>query len=175
MTESNQPLEMPNNKTDLLQRIQHSWEKLENDLNKLTEDQLARPLEGGWSVKDHLCHLAAWELGMAELLKKRNRFEAMQVEEAVRAGKDENEVNDVIFQHFRRLSVPESVNFFLDAHTQMLDAISTLENADLFRPYSYFLPPGQSGPEEPVINWVIGNTYEHYDSHRGYLNGIFAK
>ena len=65
---------------------------LENTLRLLSDEQMTKPGPSGWSIKDHLAHLAVWEMGIAELLRRRPRFAAMQVEEAVAQGRSEEEV-----------------------------------------------------------------------------------
>lgn len=48
--------------------------------------------------------------------------------------------------------------------------------ADLFRTYSYFQPdePGEDSGR-PIIAWIIGNTYEHYDEHRAWIEELIAR
>jgi len=92
-------------KGELLERIQESYAALGETLRPLSEDQLDRPGPSGWAVKDHLAHLAVWELGIAELLQRRPRFAAMQVEEAFSQGQSQDEINDLIYQRNAVLSL----------------------------------------------------------------------
>jgi len=92
----NQDESLPQNKAELLERIQRSRSALEGTLSALSEDQLRQAGPSGWSIKDHLAHLATWELGIVELLRHRPRFAAMQIEEAISQGKSEEEINDLI-------------------------------------------------------------------------------
>jgi uncharacterized damage-inducible protein DinB len=68
----------PQNKAELLTLIEQSRQTLEEALNRLSEAQLTELKDAqGWSVKDHLTHLAAWERGMVDLLEYRARYEGM--------------------------------------------------------------------------------------------------
>jgi hypothetical protein len=52
-------------------------------------------------------------------------------------------------------------------------AVGKLSDADLQKPYSHNQP---SDPDEkrPVIVWVVGNTYEHYPDHIGWINQLIS-
>lgn len=163
-------------KAELLAKINQSRARLEDSLGRLSESQLTRPGPDGWSIKDHLAHLAAWELGMAELLGRGDRFAAMQVETvfALGHGEDEDltdEINALIYQHHAGLSYAQVLAEFREVHRQMLDAINAFSDMDLYRAYSDYTPDGK-GPQAPVINWIMGNTYEHYDEHTQYIQKL---
>jgi hypothetical protein len=166
---------MPANKAELLRLIHASRTALEKTLNGLNEAQLTAPGPEGWSIRDHLAHLAAWEQGMVELLHRRNRFAAMQVEDAIRQGKSENEINALIYKHHMQLTLPQVLERFQDVHRQMIEAIEGLSEAELFGPYDAFLPEQERGNRpQPVINWIMGNTYQHFDEHRGYIKQLLG-
>jgi hypothetical protein len=162
----------PKTKEELLERIHAAREGLEKAISLMGPEELDEVLEGGWSIKDHLTHLAAWELGVAELLQRRSRFAAMGVEEVLERHPSEDELNAVLFQRNAGMTVSEAMAFFHAAHQQMLAALGALKTEDLFRPYADFISDAAADdtpPQDPVIQWVIGNTYEHFDLHRGYL------
>jgi hypothetical protein len=157
------------NKAELTQRISDSRTALEEMLNSLSQEQLIQPGSSGWSIKDHLAHLAAWELGIAELLRCRPRFAAMQVEEAVSQGKSEEEINDLIYHQHTALPLDEVMQKFREAHSQLLAVLNELDDKDLLKPYASFAVEGGTTQQKPVVNWIIGNTYAHFDEHLGYI------
>lgn len=166
-------------KAALLERIQRAYDALEDTLRPLSEAQLSRPGPSGWAVKDHLNHLTAWELGMVEHLQHRSRFAIMQVEDAVSQGKSEDEINEVIYQRSASLSAREALDRFRAAYRQLLAVFDTLSDDDLYQPYNSFLPgegkfPG-SRREDPVINWVEGNTYQHFEEHNQWIKELLAE
>lgn len=166
---------LPRTKAELLERIQRSRSALEGTLSSLSEAQLLQSGPSGWSIKDHLAHLATWELGIVELLRHRPRFAAMQIEEAISQGKGEQEINDLIYRRHAALSLSEVMNEFRTAHQQMLQTLESLDDEDLFKPYSHYLPEGSEPRLDPVINWVVGNTYEHFDEHHGYIRELLKQ
>jgi hypothetical protein len=169
MSQEEQPI--PKNKQELLERIQRSRQALERAFSTFGPEELEETLSGGWSIKDHLAHLASWEIGVAELLRRRPRFAAMGVEEAAQRDLGEEALNEVIFQRYAGMTVSEVMIFFHEAHQQMLTALAELKDEDLFRPYADFVS-GEAGgdpSQNPVINVIIGNTYGHFDEHRDYI------
>jgi uncharacterized protein (TIGR03083 family) len=171
---TNQNQEQRYNKAELVERIDRSRSALEETLRPLSEEQLLTPGPSGWSIKDHLAHLAVWEFGVAELLQHRSRFAAMQVEGAVSQGKTEDEVNDVIYQRHADLSLAQVRKQFDEAHRLLLQALNPLSDADLYRPYASFVPGGDRR-QDPVIYWIKGNTFEHFDEHQGYIRSLLEE
>ena len=168
-------LNRPGIHVELLERIERSRSELEGTLSSLSEEQMTKPGPSGWSIKDHLAHLAVWELGIAALLSRRPRFAAMQVEEAVAQGKSEEEINDLIYRRHAGLTVAEARQVFEGAHRQLLEALQALGDEDLFKPYSAYLPEGSDPRQDPVINWIVGNTFGHFDEHHGYIQAILKE
>jgi uncharacterized damage-inducible protein DinB len=52
---------MPENKEALLGQYRQARQELLAAINGLTDDQLSERTLDGWSVKDHLAHLALWD------------------------------------------------------------------------------------------------------------------
>jgi hypothetical protein len=156
----------------LLERIDHYRLMLEDTIRSLDEEQLSQPGPEEWSIKDHLAHLAVWETGMVELLRKRPRFEAMGVEPAFIQGKSEEEINDLIFRQNKELNVQGTLQKFKQAHVEMLQLLDKLSDSDLHKPYSDYVQGGDVNRKDPVILWVIGNTYAHFDEHTAYIRRL---
>jgi hypothetical protein len=132
--------------------------------------------EGGYSAKDHLAHLTAWERGIVALLQKKPRFQAMGVEEAFVAGKTMDDMNEVIYQRNRQRPLIEVLADFEQEHRALLGILAGMDDADLFRPYSYYQPdePGRDDGR-PILSWIAGNTYEHFNEHAGWLRELRGK
>jgi lactoylglutathione lyase len=167
-----QKTDVPRTKEDLLARIHSSRRSLEKSIQALGEEQLSRRGPFGWSVKDHLAHLATWELGIVELLQKRPRFAAMGVEEAVSEGKTEDEINELIYRRRAHRTAAEVLVDFEEVHARLLQVLERMDEEALFRPYASYLPEGATGSQLPVIHWIAGNTYEHFDEHHGYIGAL---
>lgn len=162
-------------KAALLERIRHYRAALDETIAGLDERQLTQPGPEAWAVKDHLAHLATWEQGVVDLLKRKPRFAAMGVEQAFQEGKSETEINDLIFRQNRDLTVGEVLAKFEQVHAAMMGILENLSEADLHRSYSDFVPGGDEQRTDPVIYWVIGNTYAHFDEHTAYIRRLLEE
>lgn len=164
---------LPRDKAELLDRIQQTRAALEQTISQLNDAQLVAPgAASGWSVKDHLAHLAVWELSLAALLQRYPRHAAMEVDEATYlCGADA--INEIVYQRNKDRSLAEVLAAFRQAHQQVLAALDRLTDADLFKTYSQYQPdePGEDNGE-PILKWVAGNTYEHYAEHHAWLQAL---
>ena len=168
------PPDYPRSTRELLARIQRSRLALERTLAPLTEAQMTAPGPTGWSIKDHLAHLAAWESGVVALLNRRSRFAAMNLEAAVVQGMTEEEINEVIYQQHAGLSLAQVRDQLDAAEREMRQVLQRLDDHELLAPYASFLPEGSAGRQDPVLYAIAGNTYEHYDEHREYIETEFG-
>ena len=55
----------------------------------------------------------------------------------------------------------------------MLTTLAGLSDEDLFKTYSYYQPdePGDDSGD-PILNWIMGNTYEHYAEHQAWIEAL---
>jgi hypothetical protein len=160
----------------LLDYIEQSRRAFEETIEGLNDAQMEAREEGAWAVTDHLVHLAAWEKGVADLVRGRPRAAGMGLdEEAWELSMDE--VNEVIYEQNRHLSAAQARQKLQDAHAAMLDALARLSDEDLSRPHSHFLPHGTEGvaTERLILETIVANTYEHYDEHAQYIGQRLSK
>lgn len=165
--------EEPTTTAELLARIERSRRALDSVLSNLSDDQLTAPgPAGGWSVKDHLTHLTAWEAGIAALLRKKPRYEAMGIDAATFRN-DEDRLNAIIHEQKKERPLDDVRAAFTSTQREMAETISALSDEDLQRTYSYYQPdePGEDSGD-PIVGWITGNTCDHYDEHRGYIEEL---
>lgn len=156
-------------KAELLDRIATGWAELHNLVTGLDESALTQADRvTGWSVADHLVHLAAWERGIAYLLSRRPRHEGMGISDAQWRELTMDQINEEVHHAWQGKPAVEVLAHSRGAHAELLAALADLEVSDLLRDYSAYDETGTiSG--QPVVGWVIGNTFEHYREHIGYI------
>jgi hypothetical protein len=160
-------------KEELITSIEAAWATMQHTLAGLSEPDLTTPDPvTGWSVKEHLAHLAAWEQGIAALLQSRSRWVAMGVDEATVEATDMDGLNDILVAQSRQRSLATVLTEFQQAHQEMIAVLTKFSETDLYRSYAHYQPGGSS---DPVINWVIGNTYEHYAEHQAWLETMLKE
>lgn len=157
-------------KDELEARITESREKLERVVRSVRTDRLAVPGPDGWSAKDHIAHLAAWERSVVNLLLGLPRHSALDVSEDDYLEGDEDFVNERIRASRGRWSLAQVVTDFQTVHDDLMEALNRLKDEDLARPYSDFLPnePGRESGD-PIVECITANTCDHYDEHRQYI------
>ncbi|MBZ0287364.1 MAG: DinB family protein, partial [Anaerolineae bacterium] len=124
-------------KSELMANIERGWNDLQAYITSLTPAQMTEPTDAaGWTVKDHLMHLAVWEGGMVELLHRRPRWEYMGLPPESAGNRDFDAMNAVIQKAHKNKSLDEVLAALRTAHQQMLDTLQPLTDADLQRSYS---------------------------------------
>ena len=160
-------------KDELLKNIHDGFHKFMTYLDTLSEaDFITRTDAAGWTVKDHLMHLAVWEDGVWALLNHQSRHEHMGLESATWERGDFDEMNAVIQQQHRDKPLGEVLQTFRDAHRRMVTKIEMLAEDDLQRPYDHYQPG--AGRNAPVIDWISSDSYEHYEEHRPWIEAIVS-
>jgi hypothetical protein len=162
-------MELPGTLDELTARIERSRAAFDAALAGLTDAQLAAPLtERGWSAADHMAHIAVWMEGILAALDGINRWQAMG------GGPPRPDEFDALNEELRAphaAKSPAEVRAWLDAtHGRMLAKLRSLTIEALMRPYRHYQPDdARDNADEPFLQWVVGDTYEHYDEHRGWI------
>lgn len=159
----------PTTMADLRARIDTGWEALQAAIAKLPGDRREAPGPDGWSPKDQIAHIRDWERTIMALLEGRSRAAAVGLSDDEWA-MDFDRVNELLRQRSAGALATEVLDSSAQSHEELMEAIARLGDADLTRPYRSFLPnqPGNRG-DNAVIDWLVGDTYEHYDEHRATL------
>ncbi|MFI5038473.1 MAG: DinB family protein [Solirubrobacterales bacterium] len=156
-----------------LPRIESAWNELAALVDQVQDaGGLTQAGADGWSVKDHLAHVAAWEHSLLALVEGRDRLAGMGVQEPVE--EDTDAINEAVRKLHEKDTPDEALGYFRDSHAQLVAGLGKMSDADLQKPYSHYQP---SAPDEkrPVVGWVAGNTYEHYAEHIGWINQLISE
>ncbi len=149
----------------MLEKIETSWTTLQSLLSRLNEHQMTVPTDAaGWTVKDHLAHLIAWEASLLALLEGQSRPEAMGMDAEVFASHDHDRMNAQIQERNRDLSLAAGVERLNSGHARVVARVAQMTDADLQRPYSDFDPTPPYEPR-PIFAWIVGDTFGHYEEH----------
>ena len=150
----------PINKTELLEKMQAGWDELLAFVATLTPEQQSIPTDAaGWTVKDHLIHLAVWQDGVYAMLEGRSRIEAMGIPQEVWATRDFDQINAVIQQQHRDKGANEVLQALYASKERFFTKVASLSDEDFQRPN----PDSPTGTR--MIEYIIGDSYEHYAAH----------
>ncbi len=158
----------------LLREIDANWTDLQLFLDSLSPAQLTGPTDAaGWTGKDHLAHLAAWELSLVALFQGQPRHEALGMEKTLFDSKDYDASNAFIQQQHAGESIGEVLGNLNQTHEALLAALNGLSDGDLQEPQAAFLPDDPDADDAyPVGRLVYGDTVEHYGEHQEYIAKI---
>lgn len=169
----------PTGKTGLLARIDERWAVLQSLLGRLSPAQMEQALGDGWSAKVHVAHLAAWERSAIALLRKQHRGEAMglprETWDAHDRGDESNwpttgeRVNAALAAAAETQPLEQVLAESASTHAELLATLASMSQEDLVRPYSHYQPDDPPFNPAPVVGWVHGNTWEHYNEHIEWL------
>jgi Protein of unknown function (DUF1706) len=154
-----------------LEPIEKGWSELTALVDSLGPAGLEKTGGGRWAVKDHLVHIAAWELSLLALLDGHDRKKAMGVPNA---SDETDDINEAVWLLHRHQTPEQVLAFSRDTHAALLKRLREMSDADLRRSYNHYQPndPRDPGDDRPVVEWVAGNTYDHYAEHAGYIKAI---
>ncbi|HMO97432.1 MAG TPA: ClbS/DfsB family four-helix bundle protein [Tepidiformaceae bacterium] len=153
---------------ELLRRIDSRWQKLQELLGALTPADWERPLGDGWPVKVHVAHLAAWERSALAILDGGSRPEAMGVPLDTWDRHDTDEINEHLAPSAGERSAGQARRDLDDSHKAIVARLNGMTRDQLLLPYSHYQPGPPENPR-PVVGWVVGNTFGHYDEHIEWL------
>ncbi len=160
----------PMSKSELLAAIDTGWRDLNTYIGTLSETQMTQPTDAaGWTVKDHLMHLAVWEDGVLALLERQSRRERMGIDAAMWKRWDFDEINAVIQQQHKDKSLEDVLKTHQEIHQRLVDHIQAATQEDLYRPSSYFEP---EGGDRTLFSHIAGNTFGHYEEHIPWMDAI---
>lgn len=162
-------------KVELVKDIERSWTALQVLLNLLTEEQLTNVRDPqGWSVKDHVIHLEAWERSVVSFLQGKSRHEGLGVAESVYLQSGFDEINDVIFRQRKDRPYDQAIAQFEQVHGQLLAMLEPLTDEDLQQPY-HRKGAGETDDANgsTIYDLIYGNSAGHYEEHQGWIEAMF--
>ena len=160
----------PSTMAELRARIDDSYAALEQTLAQLSDEQLTIPIDGSWTAKDLLAHIAAWERVMMHFHVGDRSFEEVTGLTSVPyATTPVDQINEAFYARDRDLPLAQVLGSFRSTHQELLALLDGMSEADLWRPYA---PAGRNSSQ--LIQWIIGDSYDHYDEHRATLERLLG-
>jgi uncharacterized protein (TIGR03083 family) len=167
-------VDSPRNKAEFQAHLRNAWILLQATLEALTEERMTERTDAaGWTVKDHLAHLAVWETGIIALLRREPRYAAMGVDLETVQHDDEDEFNEILRARYESATLAEVRDRLRRTHDGLAAVVDSLDPEELLKGYSHYQPdePGDD-TGEPVLRWVIGNSSGHYLEHLPWIQKL---
>lgn len=163
--------EMPQTKSEVLDRIRTAHAALEQMIGQMSDEQLTTPTaDVGWSIKDHLAHITAWEQVLLRAhIGGSSYAEALAQDEPLPENTTVDDVNDWLYQQNKNIALASVRDAFAQSYQQVLAAIGQMSEAELLTGYS------NVRTEAAMIEVIADNTWQHYDEHATTIQQLTAK
>ncbi len=168
----------PTNKQELLERMEVAHQDLVRVLASMNDNEKTAPiLQDGWSVKDSLAHIVAWEKMTMDWLARSLQGEEVRrfVPGFIYNSPDEQEpvmqaLNQRLFEENKLRPLDEVMRDFRATHRQISEFVGDMSDADIFDPNRFAWRNGS-----PALDMIAGNTFEHYAEHQEWILESRAK
>lgn len=150
----------------LLDLMRAEYLFVQRTLAHVPPERFAEPnVQGPWSVKDTIAHLAAWQRRTLAWIEAAQRGAGQRGRHPVQPepgfGWDEfDAINERSFQRDKNRPLPDVLSDFQDSFEQLYAAAQAMTDDELF---------GRAGLSsffrDPVWNYIAGNTFHHYQMH----------
>lgn len=159
-------------KAALLASNDASWSALWATIDERNEAELTQRRDaGGWSAKDHLAHLAAWERGGVFMLNGLKLTDGMGVDDDLyRAGAIEA-INAEIQDQVKDLALADVLTDVRAVHEEMMGTIEGMSEEALQQLIDADAVP-EGRPRPKVAERIARNTFKHFDQHRLWIETL---
>jgi hypothetical protein len=150
----------PTSKSELLEQIRAKRAEWEALVAQLGGDRWTTPgVEGDWSFKDVLAHVAYYEQATVKRLRAAATGTAPQPNPAT-AGMEMDERNHWVYEQQRARPLAEVQADEQQAYDALLSALEPLSDEDLFTAGRFAWLEGDA-----LWEVIPGNVHDHYDEH----------
>ncbi|MFM9108652.1 MAG: DinB family protein, partial [Chloroflexota bacterium] len=139
--------------------------RLDDALYALPDAAFAAAPDGGWSIRDILGHLAAWNEYFLAALAGRGGIESLGVTPEAAAAAGEDGLNSALVLRWSVLPLDEVWDRYAASRAALRAAIASLEPASLDAPFATIAPDSPFADDAPLSGWLLGVAAEHADDH----------
>ena len=153
---------IPGNKPEFMAVVDREWKLLIQLVEALTDEQMTRPDEGGWSPGDNLAHLAEWMKALMGVhMDRRPAHEVLGMTEQAVKDWDMEIINPLLFERNRGRSRADVMNELKAVYEQLFSRLESMSFEEMMKPHD------PDDPEKrPLLLWIIGDTSDHFAEHR---------
>jgi len=159
---------LPKSTAELVDNINVEWLALLGVIEKLSPEKMITPDVGGWSPKDNLAHLSEWmKILLGYHMDNRPSHEVIGVAPEATEDWDFEATNKLFFERNRQRSSEDILDELIRVYAEVVSRLKSTPFDDLMKPRY----PDDS-EKQPLLNWVLGNTSEHFAEHRANIEKV---
>lgn len=155
--------------------IEEAWRAYRDGVASLPDAALEGPTDNaGWTAKDHIAHVTAWEMSITAGLQRQPQHEALGVtEEDMTLHIDP--LNEKIRSAHAGISLDGALAASERSHRAFVEAIEALPDDAMQHPMGDYIPVSNpAAADTPVIVWILGDSAPHYREHLECIQQIVA-
>ncbi len=162
----------PKSKDQLLEQARQNWEKLQAEVDQLTEDQITEAdIVGDWSVKDVLAHLTEWQKMTLAWYCAGKAGETPITPSETYTWRQIPDLNRAIYEKHKDSSLDKIQANLLASHKETINIIEQISNEELFTPKVYKWTKSTT-----LGSYFTSATSSHYDwAYKEIRKGLKAK
>ncbi len=164
----------PKDTAELLAWMDNGWRALNAELDRLagTSAERLRDHEG-WTIADHLVHLAAWERSALAVLRRQPRYEGLGIPRDAWESGDEDAINARVHALHDGISFAAARAMLDGAHAETVAAVVAMPIDELLKPVDHYLPGDPAGPDlRPAGRVVFANSGQHFSEHLAWIRAL---
>lgn len=153
--------------------IDRAWEELWAYLSERTPQELTELRDAeGWTAKDHLTHLVAWEQSVIAMFEGEPRYLGLGVDQALYEAGEFDPINAVIQQQRKEVPLDQALEQLRSTHAALMNHVGSISETDLNRPAGEVFPSVVAGERRSTGRIVFDNTAEHYAEHLEWIQTL---
>jgi uncharacterized damage-inducible protein DinB len=154
--------DIPTSADEVLEEVHAARAEIEAIIDELSQEQMTQATdEGGWSIKDHLAHIAEWQRRGLGLIEGRSSWEALDIDQKTYESTDIDGTNEIIHERNKDRPLVEVLTDFRKTQEKVILTLEQMNEDDLERS----LPASDSSRYRRVIDVVRGNFSGHDHDH----------
>lgn len=161
---------VPATKAELLKRMPPARAALETVLSPLADAEMVTPGFEGWSVKDHLAHIAAWQRIVIAFVRDRSDHLVVGMEREAYAKASVQQKNDHLHARMRDLPLADVMAEFRNAYADIVRLIESISDTALAAPAR-----PENTTSRSLLEGITPDTYQHDLEHRRFILEVLGK
>jgi hypothetical protein len=163
----------PFSKTEWIEKIERSWQELQTYIAGLEPSQFTTPKDpAGWTILDHLTHLAKWEETILMLFQDQPRHQTLGIERSFFRGVNIDAINEIVRSAISSLTIQQGLDYLQTTHAELMENIHRIPETALTLPAADFFPQADTGETSLLWELISSDTNEHYEEHQPWMRAI---
>lgn len=159
--------EVPTTAEDMLEQVHAARAEIEAIIDHLSQEQMTGTSdEGGWTIKDHLAHIAEWQRRGLAAIEGRPPWEAFGIERERYEQLDIDGINEILYERNKDRPVEEVLTDFRKTQEKVVLTLEQMNEDDLQKE----IPQGHSQKYrrigELALSTFAGHDNEHVEEIR---------